>query len=85
MLTGCLPQRWPIWLKPELVEMDAPALGPFPASHPITRDGRIVLVPTPGHVDGHVSVIVRGEPDGPVKFHYPSPALAHDFGLQASA
>src|SRR5690606_37675302 len=61
MLTGCLPQRWPIWLKPELVEMDAPALGPFPASHPVTRDGRIVLVPTPGHVDGHVSVIVRGE------------------------
>jgi glyoxylase-like metal-dependent hydrolase (beta-lactamase superfamily II) len=61
MLTGCLPQRWPIWLKPELVEMDGPALGPFPASHPITRDGRIVLVPTPGHVGGHVSVVVRGD------------------------
>lgn len=36
-------------------------MGPFTASHPITRDGRILLVPTPGHVDGHVSVIVRGQ------------------------
>ncbi|WP_336813024.1 N-acyl homoserine lactonase family protein [Bosea sp. MMO-172] len=61
MMTGCLPQRWPVWLKPDLVAMDGPAVGPFPASHPITRDGRILLVPTPGHVDGHVSVIVRGE------------------------
>ena len=61
MMTGCLPQRWPIWLKPELVEIDGPAVGPFPASHAITRDGSILLVPTPGHVDGHVSVVVRGE------------------------
>ncbi|CAH1664675.1 MBL fold metallo-hydrolase [Hyphomicrobiales bacterium] len=61
MMTGCLPQRWPVWLKPDLVAMGGPAVGPFPASHAITRDGRILLVPTPGHVDGHVSVIVRGE------------------------
>lgn len=60
-LTGCLPQRWPVWLRPELVDMDGPPLGPFGASHPVTQDGRIVLVPTPGHVDGHASVIVRGE------------------------
>lgn len=61
MMTGCLPQRWPVWLKPDLVVMDGPAVGPFPASHALTRDGRILLVPTPGHVDGHVAVIVRGE------------------------
>jgi glyoxylase-like metal-dependent hydrolase (beta-lactamase superfamily II) len=61
MMTGCLPWRWPVWLKPELVDMVGPPLGPFPASHPITKDGRIVLVPTPGHVAGHVSVIVRGD------------------------
>lgn len=58
---GCLPQRWPVWLKPELVAMDGPAIGPFPASHPLTSDGRIALAPTPGHVDGHCSVIVAGE------------------------
>ena len=27
--------------------------------------------------------IVRGEPDGPVKFHYPAPTLAEDFGVAA--
>lgn len=37
--------------------MDRPAVGPFPASHPVTRDGRILLVPMPGHV----SVVVRGD------------------------
>lgn len=58
---GALPQRWPIWLKPELVEMNGPALGPFPSSYPITQDGRIVLVPTPGHAIGHLSVVVRAE------------------------
>ena len=61
MLMGCLPQRWPTWLDPELVDMDGPAVGPFPASRRITADGRILLVPTPGHVDGHVAVIVRDD------------------------
>lgn len=61
MMMGCLPQRWPVWLRPELVDMDGPALGPFPSSHPVTKDGRIVLVPTPGHVRGHVSVVVRAD------------------------
>ena len=60
-ITGCLPQRWPIWLKPELVDMDGPAIGPFAASHPLTRDGRIALVPTPGHVAGHCAVVVRDD------------------------
>lgn len=61
MMMGCLPQRWPIWFKPELVDMDGPPIGPFAASHPITKDGRIFMVPTPGHAKGHVSVVVRGE------------------------
>lgn len=61
MLMGCLPQRWPTWLKPELVDLDGPAVGPFPRSRAITTDGRIFLVPTPGHAKGHVSVVVRDE------------------------
>jgi len=28
---------------------------------------------------------VRGEPDGPIKFHYPAPAMAEDFGVAAGA
>jgi len=31
-----------------------------------------------------VRQFVRGEPDGPVKFHYPAPPVAVDFGLEAS-
>jgi len=61
MMTGCLPQRWPIWLDPELVVPDGPAIGPFAGSFPLTRDGRIALVPTPGHVKGHCAVIVRDD------------------------
>lgn len=61
MIMGCLPQRWPIWLAPELVDLEGPAIGPFSRSHPITRDGRITLVPTPGHMKGHVSVLVRDD------------------------
>jgi glyoxylase-like metal-dependent hydrolase (beta-lactamase superfamily II) len=61
MMMGCLPQRWPIWFRPELVEMDGPPVGPFASSHPITKDGRIFLVPTPGHAKGHVAVVVRAE------------------------
>ncbi len=61
MMMGCLPQRWPTWFKPELVTMDGSPVGPFPASHAITGDGRILLVPTPGHAAGHASVIVRGD------------------------
>jgi glyoxylase-like metal-dependent hydrolase (beta-lactamase superfamily II) len=61
MMMGCLPQRWPIWFRPELVDMDGPPVGPFAASHRITKDGRILMVPTPGHSVGHVSIIVRGD------------------------
>ena len=58
---GCLPQRWPIWLKPRLIDMTGPREGPFAGSYPITQDKRIFLVPTPGHAIGHVSVVVRAE------------------------
>jgi glyoxylase-like metal-dependent hydrolase (beta-lactamase superfamily II) len=32
--------------------------GPFDRSHRLTPDGTVVIVPTPGHTPGHVSVIV---------------------------
>ena len=36
-------------------------------------------------MDPEVRQFVRGEPDGPVKFHYPAPSVADDFGLPALA
>ena len=51
--------------------------------------GRIVAQGTPAELmastDPEVRQFVRGEPDGPVKFHYPAPEMADDFGLSAAA
>jgi phospholipid/cholesterol/gamma-HCH transport system ATP-binding protein len=47
--------------------------------------GRIVAQGTPAQLmastDPEVRQFVRGEPDGPVKFHYPAKPMAEDFGL----
>jgi phospholipid/cholesterol/gamma-HCH transport system ATP-binding protein len=49
--------------------------------------GRIVAQGTPAELmassDPETRQFVRGEPDGPVKFHYPAPTLAEDFGVAA--
>jgi phospholipid/cholesterol/gamma-HCH transport system ATP-binding protein len=31
--------------------------------------------------DPEVRQFIRGEPDGPVRFHYPAKPLAEDFGV----
>ena len=49
--------------------------------------GRIVAQGTPAEMmastDPEVRQFVRGEPDGPVKFHYPAPRAQQDYGLAA--
>ncbi len=51
----------------------------------LANQGRIVAQGTPAELmasmDPETRQFVRGEPDGPVKFHYPAPELAADFGL----
>jgi len=53
----------------------------------LANGGRIVAQGTPaelmGSNDPEVRQFVRGEPDGPVKFHFPAPSLAQDFGVRA--
>ena len=44
----------------------------------------VILVGNVGQ-DPEVRQFVRGEPDGPVKFHYPARSVAEDFGPEASA
>ena len=55
----------------------------------MSNGGRIVAQGTPAELmastDPEVRQFVRGEPDGPVKFHYPAKTMAEDFGLGASA
>ncbi len=51
--------------------------------------GRIVAQGTPaelmGSSDPEVRQFVRGEPDGPVKFHYPAVPIEQDFGVALAA
>ena len=53
----------------------------------MATQGRIVAQGTPAELmastDPEVRQFVRGEPDGPVKFHYPAPSMAADFGVVA--
>jgi phospholipid/cholesterol/gamma-HCH transport system ATP-binding protein len=49
--------------------------------------GRIVAQGTPAELmassDPETRQFVRGEPDGPVKFHYPSRSIEQDYGVEA--
>jgi phospholipid/cholesterol/gamma-HCH transport system ATP-binding protein len=55
----------------------------------LATGGRIVAQGTPAELmassDPEVRQFVLGEPDGPVKFHYPALPIADDFGLGAAA
>jgi len=55
----------------------------------LANGGRIVAQGTPAELmasnDPETRQFVRGEPDGPVKFHYPAPSMAEDFGVSAGA
>ena len=64
-LRGYLPNRWPQWFAPRSIVFEPKALGPFDRSHHVTSDGTVVIVPTPGHTPGHVSVVVV---DGDVNY-----------------
>jgi N-acyl homoserine lactone hydrolase len=57
-INGYLPNRWPDWFAPRLVEFDRDPVGPFPASVGLTRAGDVRIVPTRGHSRGHMSVIL---------------------------
>jgi len=50
---------------PRLFDFDGAAVQGFPGSWPVTADGSVLAVPTPGHSIGHTSVLVR-RPQGDV-------------------
>lgn len=58
-LNGYLNMHYPDWLEPTAIEIDAEPWECFAASFPLTRDGAVRLIPTPGHTKGHVSVVVE--------------------------
>lgn len=62
---GYLPQHWPSWFAPRLIEFEPRAVGPFPASFSLTNAGDVLLLPTPGHTPHHLSVLVQ---DGSISY-----------------
>ncbi|MEZ5644485.1 MAG: ATP-binding cassette domain-containing protein [Burkholderiaceae bacterium] len=50
----------------------------------LATGGRVVAQGTPDQLmssqDPEVRQFVRGEPDGPIRFHYPAPEVSEDFG-----
>lgn len=44
---------------PNLFDFTGPAVLGFPGSWPVTPDGAIIALPTPGHSPGHTSFLVR--------------------------
>ena len=58
-LRGYLPQHFPAWFSPRLVDFPNHPFGPFPHSCPLTKTGDVVLVSTEGHSAGHLSVVVQ--------------------------
>src|SRR5664279_1366882 len=53
----------------------------------LSSQGRVVAHGRPQELkaseDPEVRQFIRGEPDGPIRFHYPAPPLAEDFGVRA--
>ncbi len=51
----------PSRLEPSIIGFSSNPFGSFEQSCPVTKDGAVKIVPTPGHTNGHVSVIAQSE------------------------
>ena len=56
---GFLPQRWPKWFGPTLIEHEDGPFESFDQSTTLTHAGDVHLIPTPGHTPGHMSVALE--------------------------
>jgi glyoxylase-like metal-dependent hydrolase (beta-lactamase superfamily II) len=58
---GFLPQHWPDWFAPTLLEHTPTPFGPFQRSTVLTAAGDVHVIPTPGHTPGHMSVALEND------------------------
>ena len=59
VINGFSRKHYPEWFNPHLIEFEPKPFSVFPESYTLTKAADVVLVPTPGHTDGHLSVILR--------------------------
>ena len=57
-IRGFLPHRWPPWFSPRLMDLRPEPFGTFQRSLRITEAGDVVAVPTPGHTEDHISIVL---------------------------
>ncbi|KAK7450304.1 hypothetical protein CaCOL14_003139 [Colletotrichum acutatum] len=70
-MQGCTPDRWPKDFEPRILDFEEKrAVGPWGRSCELAPGGTIVAVDTPGHVPGHISLIVVGDNDDGSKTRY---------------
>jgi N-acyl homoserine lactone hydrolase len=55
---GFLNMHYPKWLKPKFIRFEDGPWESLEMSEALTSDGRVRIVPTPGHTMGHQSVVV---------------------------
>ena len=60
-MRGYLPNRWPSWFDPVLLDLAPEPFGPFATSRRLTAAGDVVAVGTPGHTADHLSVLVEDQ------------------------
>jgi len=58
-LFGYLNMHYPKWLKPKIVSFNDGPWESFERCSALTKDGRVRIVPTPGHTLGHMAVIAE--------------------------
>ena len=58
-LFGYLNMHYPDWLRPKIVSFNDGPWESFECSSTLTKDGRVHIVPTPGHTLGHMAVIAE--------------------------
>lgn len=56
---GFLPYHWPSWFAPHLIDLTPHPFGGFPSSFKVTTKGDVMIVPTSGHTDSHISIILQ--------------------------
>jgi glyoxylase-like metal-dependent hydrolase (beta-lactamase superfamily II) len=66
LLRGHIDKPGVRWSPVEFTALTDPSLAPFTTGRDLFGDGSLVLLPTPGHTSGSMSMLVRGRATGPL-------------------
>ncbi|MHB8254808.1 MAG: N-acyl homoserine lactonase family protein [Acidiferrobacter sp.] len=58
-IRGYVPNRWPKWFAPKLITFSGSTLECFSGAVAVTASEDVLVVSTPGHTPGHMSVLIR--------------------------